>query len=247
MTYIKSEGFVLRTQPYKEGDRLVTLYTLENGLLHCIAKGSRKLKSRTCSLLQPYYKNFFVLYRSPNRELFTITQASAINPHNALREDIKKYTIVCAMTEVLVNYLEAEEKDTFLYHLLEHCITRLEANDEPKTLFRIFEFRFIAHSGYMFQLHYCVCCKRYIKRPELFSVKRGGIICQKCVKEREIIRIGPGTLSFLEKVFREPLKNLVRFKLGGSTERIIDKISQFTHKFYTGKKINSVEFLTCIK
>ena len=46
MKMIRVEGVVLREQPIKEQDRLVTILTKEQGLLSAFANGARNPKSR---------------------------------------------------------------------------------------------------------------------------------------------------------------------------------------------------------
>ena len=46
MKMIRVEGVVLREQPIKEQDRLVTILTKEQGLLRAFANGARNPKSR---------------------------------------------------------------------------------------------------------------------------------------------------------------------------------------------------------
>lgn len=53
MNIITTRGVVIKTQDYKENDKLVWLFTEKLGKISLIAKGARKNKSKLMSITLP--------------------------------------------------------------------------------------------------------------------------------------------------------------------------------------------------
>ena len=50
MSLVKSYGVVIKTQDYKENDKLVWLYTSEHGKVSTIARGAKRSRSKFLSI-----------------------------------------------------------------------------------------------------------------------------------------------------------------------------------------------------
>ena len=82
----KTEAVVLRSIRYGEADRIVHLYSATRGRIGAIAKGSRRPKSRFGGRLEPFFRLDLVLYEGRG-DLFTVTGASTVEGHGALRSN----------------------------------------------------------------------------------------------------------------------------------------------------------------
>ena len=82
----KTEAVVLRSIRYGEADRIVHLYSATRGRIGAIAKGSRRPKSRFGGRLEPFFRLDLVLYEGRG-DLFTVTGASTVDGHGALRSN----------------------------------------------------------------------------------------------------------------------------------------------------------------
>jgi hypothetical protein len=80
------DAVVLRHSDYGEADRLLTLYTREQGKLRAIAKGVRKIQSRKAGHLEPFTRVALMLARG--HDLWIVTQAETLNSFQPLREDL---------------------------------------------------------------------------------------------------------------------------------------------------------------
>ncbi|MCB0031542.1 MAG: DNA repair protein RecO, partial [Anaerolineales bacterium] len=75
------EGIVLRRSDFGEADRLLTLFTKEQGKIRAIAKGARKPQSRKTGHVELFMRTQFLL--GTGRSLAIVTQAELIEPYNA--------------------------------------------------------------------------------------------------------------------------------------------------------------------
>ncbi len=85
---LKVEAVVLRHSDYGEADRLLTLFTREQGKLRAIAKGVRKMQSRKAGHLEPFAQVTLML--AQGHDLWIVTQAEAIESLQPLREDLTR-------------------------------------------------------------------------------------------------------------------------------------------------------------
>jgi len=61
MSEFRSHAVVLRTQDYREADKLVTMLTRDEGKITAIARGVRKIKGKSKALVEPLTLGFFLL------------------------------------------------------------------------------------------------------------------------------------------------------------------------------------------
>ena len=82
----KSQVVVLRSIRYGEADRILHLYSAEQGRIGAIAKGVRKTKSRFGARLEPLSHVELMLHDGAG-ELHTITGVELLRSHHTIRED----------------------------------------------------------------------------------------------------------------------------------------------------------------
>lgn len=66
MGLIDSKAVVLKTQDYRENDKLVWLYTEQCGKITCIAKGAKRSKSKFLSITLPLCYGEYTFFRGKN-------------------------------------------------------------------------------------------------------------------------------------------------------------------------------------
>jgi DNA repair protein RecO (recombination protein O) len=80
------EAVIIRHSDYGEADRLLTLYSRQQGKLRALAKGARKVTSRKAGHLEPFTHVSLQLARS--RDLPIVTQAETLEAFLSLRKDL---------------------------------------------------------------------------------------------------------------------------------------------------------------
>jgi len=227
---LRVEGIVLRHREWGEADRLLAIYTRELGKVQTVAKGVRKPRSRKAGHVQPFTRTTLLLARG--RSFYILTQAEAIAPHIALREDLVLLGSASYIVELLDRFTFDEEENRALYRLLQNSLTRLNRGDDPEIVIRYYEIRLLDHIGFRPQLFSCVSCEDEI-RPEdqYFSAAQGGVLCPKC----------GGTASEVRSVSMLALKYLRHFQrssyqdaVGANIEpRIMTEIESLMNYYLT--------------
>jgi DNA repair protein RecO (recombination protein O) len=85
MASYKTRAISLKTMPFAEADKLVTLFTRDRGKVRAIAKGARRIPSRLGGRVEAFtHADFFI---AKGRNLDIISQCQVIESFQTLRED----------------------------------------------------------------------------------------------------------------------------------------------------------------
>ena len=199
---LRAEAIVLRHTDWGEADRLLTLYTREQGKVRAVAKGARKINSRKAGHLEPFTRVKLQLARG--RDLLIVTQAESVDAYQPLREDLTRMSAAAYIIELLDRFVPDEEVSVpSLYRLLTETLARLSTEPDPWLPVRYYEMRLLDFLGFRPQLFECANCGREIlPEDQFFSYSAGGAICPRC---------GEG-LRGLHKISIEALKYLRHFQ-----------------------------------
>jgi DNA repair protein RecO (recombination protein O) len=198
----RASAVVLRHADWGEADRLLTLYTREQGMVRAIAKGARKVTSRKAGHLQPF--THITVQLAKGRDLLIVTQVETINAFLPLHDDLLKTSHAAYAVELLLRFsYEDEGANPSIFRLLVETLGRIEAEEDAWLAVRYYEMRLLDMVGFRPQLFECANCGREIRaEDQFFSFTAGGVICPRC---------GEG-LQNLPKISLEALKYLRHFQ-----------------------------------
>ena len=103
----RATAVVVRHADWGEADRLLTLYTREQGMVRALAKGARKITSRKAGHLQPFTHITVQLARG--RDLLVVTQVETVNAFLPLHDDLTKTGQAAYVIELLYRFSYEEE------------------------------------------------------------------------------------------------------------------------------------------
>lgn len=176
---LRVEAVVLRHSDWGEADRLLGLYTREQGKLRAIAKGARRLRSRKAGHLEPFTRVALLLARG--RDLWIVTQAEAVETYQPLREDLLRTGYAAYVVELLDRFIYEEGPNRALYQLLVDTLQRLAGEEDVFTAVRFYEIRLLDLLGFRPELFRCVQCRTEIQPvDQFFSAAQGGVLCPRC-------------------------------------------------------------------
>ncbi|MDR3576632.1 MAG: DNA repair protein RecO [Anaerolineaceae bacterium] len=176
---INVEAVVLRHSNWDEADRLLVMYTRQQGKLRAIAKGARRLRSRKAGHLEPFTCVKLMLARG--RDLWIVTQAETVEAYLPLREDIIRTGHAAYVLELIDRFTYEEGENHQLYQLLVDTLHHLTDEEDVFSALRYFEIHLLDLLGFRPQLFNCVKCGQEIKpEAQYFSALLGGVLCQRC-------------------------------------------------------------------
>jgi DNA repair protein RecO (recombination protein O) len=180
-----TEAINLKSYNLNDADKIIVMYSKENGLIKGVAKGIKKPKSKLGARMDLLVANSLQLLKG--RSMDTIIQAQTVNNFKKSREDFDKLMLSSYVSELIVNFGEGSESiSEEIYELLYKALNRISnSNSKKDALIAVikFQLKFLLIMGFCVELDTCLCCREQILNEEMyFSPKMGGVVCSECNK-----------------------------------------------------------------
>lgn len=210
MTTKTLDAIILSRKNYGEADRILTVFSKEEGKIKVIAKGCRKIKSKLACHIEPFsVGQYFVV---EGKSFYILAGAEGIIPNNKISENIEVYKDASYICEILQLASEENEPNKTLYELTREVMAILPSlsNIERDIAARYFEFKILSESGYSPNYYHCLKCRKQVKESEDYTGNFEGVYCEGC--KGEGTRIDIGTLKVLRLFERVNLGAILRIK-----------------------------------
>ena len=119
-----TEAINLKSYNLNDADKIVVMYSKDNGLIKGVAKGIKRPKSKLGARMDLLVANSLQLLKG--RSMDTIIQAQTLNNFRKTREDIDKLMFSSYISELVMNLGEGSEaisKD--IYNLLYKALNKI--------------------------------------------------------------------------------------------------------------------------
>ncbi|WP_448336293.1 DNA repair protein RecO [Bellilinea sp.] len=244
---LRVEAIVLRHSDWGEADRLLSLFTREEGKLRAIAKGVRRLRSRKAGHLQPFTRVKLML--AHGRDLWIVTQAETVAAYLALREDLERIAHASYAVELLDRFTYEEGANRPLFDLLAITLQRLNEGQPPFTLLRYYELRLLDLLGFRPELFRCVGCGDEIQpQDQFFSPLLGGVLCPRCGSQDASARpISVNALRFLRHFQRSTYAEATRAVIPVPVQQEMETRMQDYLTYYLERGLNTPGFLRAVR
>lgn len=209
MALIKTKGLVIKEQPYKEQDKILTIFTEDEGKVQCIARGVRRQKSGLLASTQIFAYSEFVYY--PGKNFGIINQSNLIEAFYPLRNDLTKMALASYLLDLIYNAYEFYQKSPEILKLLLHVLFYMAGDkaQNDQVLVGAFQLKLISYLGYRPVLESCVMCQSD-GEISLFSIENNGVVCRNCRSKTAgyLYKLNPAMLEMLRDFLRQPIKLL---------------------------------------
>lgn len=245
MNQITVTGMVLQTAPVGEYDKRVVIVTKERGKIAAFARGARKPGSALLGATNPFSFGEFTVYEG--RTSYTLMSASISNYFAELRSDMEGACYGFYFMDLAGYYAREANDETELLKLLYQTMRALISPRLSNRLIRcIYEFKIVCINGEGPQLFECVCCGDR-EREKVFSVKKGGLVCQECGEyAADGTALLPSTLYAMQYIITSPIEKLYTFVL---TDEVLEQLGDVVEAYleqYVDKRFKSREILEMI-
>jgi len=190
MPSFKAKAIVLKTHNLGEADRILRLYSQESGLIDAVAKGARKIKSKFGGRLELF--NFIDCELSKGKSLDILTQAELIRNFKNISSDFNKFLFCQLISEIILMTHPFDSgvsgnTAALLFKLLYVCFNEIDSAVSgglyllEKTA-AFFIAKYLKITGYTPLIDSCCKCGAKIsaENSHAFSIKLGGMLCQRC-------------------------------------------------------------------
>jgi DNA repair protein RecO (recombination protein O) len=203
---------VLRTFDYGESSQILHLLTREEGRVHGIAKGARRLNGAFHGGVDALHLGEAMVYpRRPGADLRTLGGFATATHFPRLRERIPRFHVASHVLALLLAFTREEEPAPVVFDLAVSALALLEAADDAQAeaIGLGFESMLLNQAGFFPELTRCVACGRPARNVTTASLSplRGGLLCRDCAGEHAgapkvsgdvvaaLRKLGPGPLA----------------------------------------------------
>lgn len=237
------EAIVIRRRDWGEADRLLTLYTREQGKMQAVAKGARKPTSRKAGHVELFTRVRLLIARS--RSIDIITQAETVETYRLLRESLERSTLAHYFAELLDRFTGEAQADRALFNLLSSALVWLCEADDLRLVARYYELCLLELAGFRPELHHCPGCGKELEPVEsFFSPAEGGVLCPSCGKGRR--DAFPLSLTAFKVLRYGQTRDWDHFQRLRLKPPLHDQVEQALYRylvFVLERNLKSVEFL----
>lgn len=228
MPLATTQGFVLGCEPYKEQDRIVSIFTLDKGTIRAIAPGSLRARNRFGSLFELFTEGEFQYYWQENREFITISRGDIVRSYFNTVSNPTNIFYFYLIADIFLKFIPLNNSDKRLYRLIQSILDASTEAADTHLLLAYFLVWILRIEGTMFNPRTCANCGTRNLSQAWFKLDYRGVLCPKC-RSTEPISLLNEEMSFLEWTRKHPPKELETWKNNNSID-IPKLIRAFTRK-----------------
>ncbi len=238
-----SEAVVLRSFRLGEADRILHLYTQDQGRVGAVAKGVRKTKSRFGGRLEPFSHVELVLHQGRG-DLDTVTGASLVRSHDRIRSEPYRLQVGMIGLEAMLKLFTEQEANEKAFTALTRFLDALDeaplqrgsrAALDPVVL--SFQLKLLWVSGYMPHLETCVECGS-VEPLVAFLPAAGGGACGGC--DPGGMAISPEGVHGMRVLLHSPIAAAATAGLGERAQRDAHAVVTASYEHHGGFRLKTV-------
>jgi DNA repair protein RecO (recombination protein O) len=234
-------ALVLRAFDFGETSQILHLLTREEGRVHGIAKGARRLKGAFHGGVDALHLGEALVYpRRAGADLRTLGGFATQTHFPRLRERIARFHAASHVLALLLAFTREEQAVPEVFDLAVSALRLVEAADDAQAqaLLLAFESMMLSAAGSFPELTRCVACAKPARniRTTRLSPLRGGLLCRDCGGEdpgavkiggevvHALAKLGGGTLAAAVNLPADPaLRRALREALDAWTTMVLDR------------------------
>ena len=245
LSIVETKAVIIKTQDFKENDKLVWFYTEKLGKITAIVRGAKKSKSKFLALTLPLCYGEYMVYKG--KSLYTLQEGKIIQSFQGLLNNLHKLTYSSYLCELIDIACTDNEINMELFKTLITTLYLLNTDAlDYELLIRAFELRLLKTTGYNLTLNNCSVCRKKISSSNYISLSHYGGICDECPKEHGVF-ISKGAYNALRFLRNMDIDKLYRLNLNHEIKSEIEKVITFLVSNSYAKKPKSLEMLKFIK
>lgn len=176
----KYNGLCLKKTAYKDNGEMLTLFTLEKGLMGCSLIGAKKPDAKLRFSGEIFCFAEYVVSEKAGRR--TVTEASEIDCFYGLRGDLDRFYAACSVGEFILGFTPDGENDYGLFLLTIGALKAIEIGANPLSSLVFFFVNALNEMGYLIDFEACSECGREIEGRAFFDFSDSVALCSECAK-----------------------------------------------------------------
>ena len=228
---------MIKTQDYKENDKLVWFFTENYGKITAIAKGAKKSKSRFVTNTLPFCYGEYLFFKG--KSLHNLSEGNVIDSFQNLLRDLDNITYASYFNELIDICMSEGENNEEVFKLLVTAFYLMKNNAvDLDTLARAFEVKMLYHTGYGLNLEICCHCGAKLTMSNYISFQYSGAVCKTCDKNSGS-KISFETFNILKFLSKMPMEKVHMLSISKESSAELKKVlSVFISSNYSRKPLS---------
>lgn len=162
MNLLQVDGIVLKALPFKDYDKIITLFTPQEGVVSLFVKGSKKKALELSSLTTPFTAAEY-LYTQGKTGMGKLQEGKLLNQHLALRNSLVFLQAADCLSKAIVTSQWPGKPAPQLYSLFRFFLEKIPEATFPLSLSSSFLLKILKHDGLLQIQPSCCLCQIPIK------------------------------------------------------------------------------------
>ncbi len=237
---IKTQAIVLNKVDFKDNDRVLTLFSAQEGKISASCKGVKKQNSKLRASSEVFAFGTYVLAESKGR--YTVTGYDSIDSFFELREDFDRLTLGVLFLKICEKSISQGEGNYELFSLLINCLHKLrEPSVHPGFVASVFLLKYACIMGYQPQTDACSKC--FDKNDLLFfSASAGGVLCKNC-NDIEHVAITGACLKYIQKICYGEFGDVFLFNPTEKQIKELFLVSSYYTAYFFDEKLKIMDYI----
>ena len=238
MNEVKVTGIVLKAIDYREKDKLITIYSVELGLITAVLKGVNSAKAKLKFASLPFCLAEFVL--AQRNGFFTVVEVSQIESFYNITSNYNKSLIGFLMLETTCIIIRSNDPDERWFILLLNYLKELAyGNANSYVLCVKFILETLAKYGYQIDTKICDTCGMQFLNDVYLDYDTGELKCETCFSANSQ-KLTKQEYAILKIIDNSQLQKLSTIKVDDSVSKSLLLTLKNNLELRANKKIKSL-------
>lgn len=232
------EGIVVSERPYGETSKIINVITKEHGLIGCVAKGSKTLKSDLRAVTSKLSYGVFTLYYKKDK-LSTLKSVDIIDSFKNIKTNLDRISYATFLLDLAEQVIKQTNQNE-VYDVLISSLKKIDEGFDPLIIMNIVELKYLEYLGVMPILDSCSICGSKRKIATL-SAYRGGYVCHDCLSDEKIV--SEKVIKLIRMFYYVDISKIEKTDIKEDVKKEINQFLNDYYDRYTGLYLKSKNFL----
>ncbi len=174
---MESHAVVIKKTPYQDRKNILTLLTLEHGLISCLIQNRGSKDNLLTIIASPFSEALFTLNKK--NSLYVCKEATLVDAHLHLRESLPAFQSAAKLLKALLISQPRDKPIPHIFQLFLIYYVEIKNTDNPLAIAASFYLKILLIEGLLHLDLVCTLCK---KNPST-SLSSGQSFCKTCFPE----------------------------------------------------------------
>ena len=241
-------AIVLRTRPFGESDKIVSLLTESHGKITGIAKGAIRSRKRFANSLDPCSLVTLRFQEPSHGGLSFLLSAELITGSVHYLKDLESYSRAAYLVEICDALIAEHEENSGLYHHLKTGLQHISCHGASLRYLTWFELKLLSLAGFQPALENCkncgVACDGEDSASWYFRLNDGSILCDRCQSgARDLLPLAESGITLLQRLQADEEFVPATLILRGITVREIRALLHQFLQYHAERQIKSAAYI----